>query len=267
MPQEYRETLYNTKAGKDQKTLDYLKKHEPNFTNSQLQGLMPKEKAKGLMDLARQRILSPNPKKIVRGKEISLKPEILNSIYPHEDNRRGIVASLSDKTILNTYLEGKPGTKFPSTDSLQIPFIEIESKLDLPKGVLFPLMMAESEQWILDGEYPPRSDKGAEGPFQLMPGVFPNVNRDNILDSALKGGLEFKRDLKNFDGDIDMALTSYNLGYGNFGRGFGFDRDKVIKEQKRLSRKKYPKKHNKYNTSETEEHSKRFHKYYDPSLL
>ena len=227
MPQEYRETLYNTKAGKDQNTLDYLKKHEPNFTNSQLQGLMPQEQAQGLMDLATK------PRK-----EISLKPLIAYR-----------------------------GGKFPDTERLHAPFNEIESKLDLPTGVLFPLMMAESERWILKGDSPPKSGKGAEGPFQLMPEYFPNVNRDDILESAMAAGLELKRDLRNFDGDIDKALASYNMGYGKFKRGFGFDRDKAIKEQKRLSRKEYPKDHKNYNTSETEKHSKRFHKYYDPSLL
>ena len=228
LPQEYRETLFNTKSAKDQKILDYLKEHEPNFTNSQLQGLMPQEQAQGLIDLATK------PRK-----KISLKPLIAY---------RG-------------------GGKFPDTERLHKPFNQIEEKLDIPRGILYPLMMAESEQWISQGDSPPKSSKGAEGPFQLMPEYFPNVDRSNILESAMAAGKELKRDLRNFDGDIDQALASYNMGYGKFKRGFGFDRDKAIKIQKKISRELYPKGHKKYDTSQTEEHNKRFYKYYDPSPL
>ena len=120
LPQEYRETLYNTKSAKDQKILEYLKKHEPNFTNSQLQGLMPQEQAQGLIDLATK------PRK-----KISLKPLIAY---------RG-------------------GGKFPDTERLHKPFNQIEEKLDIPRGILYPLMMAESEQWISQGDSPPKSSK------------------------------------------------------------------------------------------------------------
>ena len=147
------------------------------------------------------------------------------------------------------------GNLFDSFQQKDGEFSYIEDEFGLPRGVLYALMMAESEQWALQGQPTPESTSGAQGPFQLLPSTAKayGANPYNLHESARVAANEIKRGFKK-TGSLDQALATYNYGYGNADKQ-NFDLEKIDKFQKEFG-KKLP------GRSETTEHREKFHKYF-----
>jgi len=134
------------------------------------------------------------------------------------------------------------------TDRDAYDFSYIEEGLGLPEGILYALMMAES-----DGDINAISSRGAQGPFQLMPDTARDhgANPRDLHQAALAAGNELKWQLRSWGGDLDKALASYNYGHGNV-RRHGGDLDRISRVQIANSGR-----------AETREHNERFHRYFD----
>jgi len=146
----------------------------------------------------------------------------------------------------------KEATPSTTVDPKQADFTYIEEGLGLPEGVLYSLMMAES-----DGNPYAVSPMGALGPFQLLPSTAAKhgANPYDAHQAALAAGSELQWQLGEHEGDLDKALASYNYGHGNFERR-GFDLQKT---------EDFQKKHSRDGRSETTEHRNRFYRTYIPS--
>ena len=94
-------------------------------------------------------------------------------------------------------------------------FTYIEDEVGIPRGTLYALMMAESEQWALQGQVTPKSTDGALGPFQLLPETARHhkANPYNLHEAARAAAHEIKMGL-NKTGSLDKALAIYSYGYG-----------------------------------------------------
>jgi soluble lytic murein transglycosylase-like protein len=69
-----------------------------------------------------------------------------------------------------------------------------------------------------------RSNKGAMGLMQLMPGTAAHLNVENPFDPQqnVEGGVRhLKRLLENFGGDLSLTLAAYNAGAGAVERNHG----------------------------------------------
>lgn len=126
-------------------------------------------------------------------------------------------------------------------------FTYIEDEVGIPRGTLYALMMAESEQWALQGQVTPKSTDGALGPFQLLPETARHhkANPYNLHEAARAAAHEIKMGL-NKTGSLDKALAIYSYGYGK-SRKQNFDLNKIDKMQ---------------GDKETKKHRERFHKYH-----
>jgi hypothetical protein len=151
------------------------------------------------------------------------------------------------------------GNLFDSFQQKDGEFSYIEDEFGLPRGVLYALMMAESEQWARQGQPTPESPAGALGPFQLLPDTAESygANPYNLHEAARVAANEIKRGFKK-TGSLDQALATYNYGYGNADKQ-NFDLEKIDKFQKEfgdlIDEDGNPR-------SETTEHRKKFHKYF-----
>ena len=142
---------------------------------------------------------------------------------------------------------GAVGSLFDSLRQKEGEFSYIEDEVGIPRGTLYPLMMAESEEWALQGQATPESTDGALGPFQLLPETARHhkANPYNLHEAARAAANEIKMGL-NKTGSLDKALAIYNYGYGK-SRKQNFDLDKIDKIQ---------------TLKETRKHRERFHKYH-----
>jgi hypothetical protein len=145
------------------------------------------------------------------------------------------------------------------TDRDSYDFSYIEEGLGLPEGILYALMMAES-----DGDINALSSEGAQGPFQLMPDTARDhgANPFDLHQAALAAGNELQWQLRSWGGDVDKALASYNYGHGN-ARRHGGDLDRISRVQ--IADNNLPENSwkNMQDRSETQEHNDRVHRYLD----
>jgi hypothetical protein len=142
---------------------------------------------------------------------------------------------------------GAVGSLFDSLRKEEGEFSYIEDEVGIPRGTLYSLMMAESEEWALQGQATPESVDGAIGPFQLLPETARQykANPFDLHEAARAAAHEIKRGIKK-TGSLDKALAIYNYGYGK-SRKQNFDLNKIDKMQ---------------GDKETRKHRERFHKYY-----
>jgi Rod binding domain-containing protein len=86
-------------------------------------------------------------------------------------------------------------------------------KTGLEPALILAVVMEES-----GGNPQARSDKGAQGLMQLMPGTAleMGVNQpDSPRENLLGGSAYLAKMLDRYDGDLDLALAAYNAGPGN----------------------------------------------------
>jgi soluble lytic murein transglycosylase-like protein len=93
---------------------------------------------------------------------------------------------------------------------------EAAAKYDMDSNLIRAVMQAESafHPYVV-------SRAGAEGLMQLMPDLADEMGVDNAFDPRdnIMGGVRYlKRLLDYHDGDLDLALASYNAGPGNVER-------------------------------------------------
>lgn len=105
--------------------------------------------------------------------------------------------------------------KATSTDSNSNLFADLESKHDLPSGLLNATYQKESG----GGKYL-YSKAGALGPFQFMPDTAKDMGLrgDDVFDlekSADAAARYYKILLKRYNGDVARAAAAYNHGLGN----------------------------------------------------
>ena len=88
------------------------------------------------------------------------------------------------------------------------PIILVSDLLNVDSQIVFTIAYIESN-FSIKAESP----KGAKGIFQVMPSNLKHFNCDNsYLHNIIAGILIFKKHLRMFDGDVCLALASYNAG-------------------------------------------------------
>ncbi|MCX7113821.1 MAG: transglycosylase SLT domain-containing protein [Proteobacteria bacterium] len=98
-------------------------------------------------------------------------------------------------------------------DALKPIFKDVESKLDLPVGLLEKMAFAESS-WDTRAH----SNKGASGLMQLMPGTAKRFHVDDPTEpkQAIEGAGRYMRWLLDrYGGNLEKAVAAYNAGEGN----------------------------------------------------
>ncbi|MGT3183199.1 lytic transglycosylase domain-containing protein [Yersinia enterocolitica] len=104
----------------------------------------------------------------------------------------------------------------PGEDQQQARLKQLESQYNLPSTLLYRVYLNESNRGknLL-------SPKGAEGPFQFMPATGRdyglNTREDRMdFNKSSEAAAKYLADLlKDFDGDVNQAVASYNWGQGN----------------------------------------------------
>ncbi|EKN4712535.1 lytic transglycosylase domain-containing protein [Yersinia enterocolitica] len=104
----------------------------------------------------------------------------------------------------------------PGEDQQQARLKQLESQYNLPSTLLDRVYLNESNRGknLL-------SPKGAEGPFQFMPATGRdyglNTREDRMdFNKSSEAAAKYLADLlKDFDGDVNQAVASYNWGQGN----------------------------------------------------
>lgn len=104
----------------------------------------------------------------------------------------------------------------PGEDQQQARLTQLETKYNLPATILDRVYEAESGR----GKHL-LSPKGAQGPFQFMPATGRdyglNTTEDRMdFNKSSEAAAQYLSDLlKDFDGDVNQAVASYNWGQGN----------------------------------------------------
>ncbi|ARB85941.1 MULTISPECIES: lytic transglycosylase domain-containing protein [Yersinia] len=104
----------------------------------------------------------------------------------------------------------------PGEDQQQVRLKQLESQYNLPSTLLDRVYLNESNRGknLL-------SPKGAEGPFQFMPATGRdyglNTREDRMdFNKSSEAAAKYLADLlKDFDGNVNQAVASYNWGQGN----------------------------------------------------
>ncbi len=123
----------------------------------------------------------------------------------------------TQKKIIPPLEESKPAVKKTSpqkkTDRFQPIILETAERYEIEPAIIKAIIMAES------GFNPKASShKGARGLMQLMPRTAEYLGVVDSFDPAqnIDGGVRyFKRLLKRFDSDVELALAAYNAGSRN----------------------------------------------------
>jgi hypothetical protein len=122
----------------------------------------------------------------------------------------GLSSEQKDVAAPKTAMSAPKGTEAQKLKSL-------EQQYGLPAGLLDSVYLQESSR----GRNAGKSSAGAEGPFQLMPatakayGVTNPYDFDQSADAAAR---MFRDLLKQYNGNVYMALAAYNWGSGNLQR-------------------------------------------------
>ncbi|MFV0517456.1 MAG: lytic transglycosylase domain-containing protein [Aminipila sp.] len=157
----------------------------------------------------------------------------LASLYAqNESGRANLVAINNDKApdfdkTLNNIISGNEvnkrlskadvvndeTSKIVTTEAMEDIFKRAAEKYDVPEELLKAVAKAES------GFNPNAVSKcGAMGVMQLMPNTAKSLGVTNAFDPEqnIMGGASYlSQKLKNYDGDITLALAAYNAGPGN----------------------------------------------------
>ena len=108
--------------------------------------------------------------------------------------------------------EYKKKDSHTTPNALKPVFKEVESRLNLPPGLLEKMASAESS-WDTHA----LSNKGASGLMQLMPGTAKRFHVANANDpkQAIEGAGRYMRWLLDrYDGNLEKAVAAYNAGEG-----------------------------------------------------
>lgn len=135
--------------------------------------------------------------------------QILNSL---QQQRYAIGTQRTVQTSFSDVFQSAQQTTVEAPESMDAIFEEAAEKYDVPLNLLKALAKVES-----DFQTDVVSSAGAQGVMQLMPGTAkamgvtdPFDARDNIMGGAKLMG----RLLKQYDGNIDLALAAYGAGEG-----------------------------------------------------
>lgn len=136
--------------------------------------------------------------------QAGLQTQQLGSLYSNRNT--GLNMSFAD-----TFQNASRNLGVPeSMDSI---FEEAAERYDVPVKLLMAVGKAESG-FNADAVSP----AGAQGVMQLMPATAASLGVEDAFDarSNIMGGAKYlSQKLKQYDGDIDLALAAYNAGSGN----------------------------------------------------
>ena len=130
------------------------------------------------------------------------------------------VALLAERNKL--YNDNKQYWRQPNASEVKVDikdptayFSALERDNKLPPGLLKAIMMTES-----GGQPGLTSPAGAQGYFQFMPATAKQYGVEvNNLESEAKGAAKMMSDLlKQYNGNLQMALAAYNWGSGNIAK-------------------------------------------------
>jgi soluble lytic murein transglycosylase-like protein len=130
------------------------------------------------------------------------------------------VALLAERNKL--YNDNKQYWRQPNASEVKVDikdptayFSALERDNKLPPGLLKAIMMTES-----GGQPGLTSPAGAQGYFQFMPATAKQYGVEvNNLESEAKGAAKLMSDLlKQYNGNLQMALAAYNWGSGNIAK-------------------------------------------------
>lgn len=130
------------------------------------------------------------------------------------------IALLAERTKL--YNDNKQYWRQPNASEVKVDakdpsayFAALERDNKLPPGLLKAIMMTES-----GGQPGLTSPAGAQGYFQFMPETAKQYGvQVNNIESEAKGAAKLMSDLlKQYNGNLQMALAAYNWGSGNIAR-------------------------------------------------
>jgi len=141
---------------------------------------------------------------------------ILNSVNTRASNSNDVNYDLQER-LRNSSEHSRKLGKWP--DGLNDQYLQgLEDKYQLPRHILYNVMMQESGGKSYHDGVPVTSSSGAEGLFQFMPATAKQYGLTNPHDpqTAADAAARFYRDLlKKYDGNIEFALAAYNSGMGN----------------------------------------------------
>lgn len=127
---------------------------------------------------------------------------------------RGAVGKVSeDSAFLRTFKEAQSQAELNAPESMDAIFEEAAREYDVPLKLLKAIGKAESN-FNADAV----SGAGAQGVMQLMPATAKALGVTDPFDarSNIMGGAKYISDkLKQYNGDIELALAAYNAGSGN----------------------------------------------------
>lgn len=217
----YRASLYETFAG-----LPWSELSGPGWMANQISQLLSLGTDTGHPTLseAEQQLLEesgdmgPNIAKLLRQTATQYRPDLIDLIGNY-NRATGSVANPTLNAVTGSRVHSVPTgsdpvftPERPTPPDLAPIFNEMESRYDLPPGLLERMASVESK-------FNPsaKSPKGAVGIMQLMPDTAQRFGVTDRTDprQSIEGGARYLRWLlDHFDGDIARAVAAYNAGEG-----------------------------------------------------
>ena len=162
--------------------------------------------------------MGPNIAKLLRQTATQYRPDLIDLIGNY-NRATGSVANPTLNAVTGSRVHSVPTgsdpvftPERPTPPDLAPIFNEMESRYDLPPGLLERMASVESK-------FNPsaKSPKGAVGIMQLMPDTAQRFGVTDRTDprQSIEGGARYLRWLlDHFDGDIARAVAAYNAGEG-----------------------------------------------------